>query len=379
MTTGQARWDGPRRPAGYAASKVPLITVYFWIIKLLSTAMGEATSDYMVKTINPVVAVLLGFAGFVIAMVLQFRAKRYNAWIYWLAVVMVAVFGTQAADVLHIKFHVPYAASTIFYAIVLAVIFVLWYRTEGTLSIHSIRTPRREAFYWATVLATFAMGTATGDLTARTLHLGYLTSGILFSIAFLAVALLHWKFGLNPILAFWIAYVLTRPVGASYADDIAFPKAVGGLGVGHGQVATVLTIIIIGFVAYMAVTRKDVEEPPEEPPSRGPARHRRIDPAAGEYPPPLPPRRVDPYSADPRSRDPRSMDRGPGDAWSADPRSIEPRSGGWSADPASVDPRFGGGRPTEPRPSGAWPGPDRREPGQDAAARPREGFFPWDD
>src|SRR5215469_583367 len=365
MTTGQARWDGPRGPAGYAASKVPLITVYFWIIKLLSTAMGEATSDYMVKTINPVVAVLIGFAGFVIAMVLQFRAKRYNAWIYWLAVVMVAVFGTQAADVLHIKFHVPYAASTIFYAIVLAVIFVLWYRTEGTLSIHSIRTPRREAFYWATVLATFAMGTATGDLTARTLHLGYLTSGILFSIAFLAVALLHWKFGLNPILAFWIAYVLTRPVGASYADYVAFPKSVGGLGVGHGQVATVLTIIIIGFVAYLAVTRKDVEEIPEEPPSRGPARHRRIDPAASEYPPPLPPRRVDPYSAGLRSRDPRSMDPRPGDAWSSDPRSADPRSGGaWSSDPRSA---------------GAWPGPDRTEPGQDAAARPREGFFPWDE
>jgi uncharacterized membrane-anchored protein len=369
----------------------------------------------MVKTINPVVAVLIGFAGFVIAMVLQFRAKRYNAWIYWLAVVMVAVFGTQAADVLHIKFHVPYAASTIFYAIVLAVIFVLWYRTEGTLSIHSIRTPRREAFYWATVLATFAMGTATGDLTARTLHLGYLTSGILFSVAFLAVALLHWKFGLNPILAFWVAYVLTRPVGASYADYIAFPKSVGGLGVGHGQVATVLTIIIIGFVAYLAVTRKDVEEAPEEPPSGGPARHRRIDPAPGEYPPPLPPRRMDPYSADPRSQDPRSMDPGPGDAWSAGPRSMDPRSGrgwpaeprpggAWPGDPRSADPRSGGAWSSDPRSGGAWssdprssdprssdprssdprsggarPGPDRREPGQDPAARPREGFFVWDD
>ena len=172
MTTPQARWDGPRRPAAYAASKVPLITAFFWIIKLLTTAMGEATSDYMVRTINPVIAVLIGFAGFVVAMVLQFRAKRYNAWIYWLAVVMVAVFGTQAADVLHIKFHVPYAASTAFYAVVLTVIFILWYRTEGTLSIHSIRTPRRELFYWATVLATFAMGTAVGDLTARTLNLG---------------------------------------------------------------------------------------------------------------------------------------------------------------------------------------------------------------
>src|SRR5215471_14777843 len=275
MRTGQSPWDegqspwdegqswrgGPAAAAGYAASKVPLITAYFWIIKLLSTAMGEATSDYMVRTINPVIAVLLGFTGFAIAMVLQFRAKAYNAWIYWLAVVMVAVFGTQAADVLHIKFGVPYIASTAFYAVVLAVIFVLWYRTEGTLSIHSIRTPRREAFYWATVLATFAMGTAVGDLTARTLNLGYLTSGIWFSIAFAAVAIAHWKFRLNPILAFWIAYVLTRPVGASFADWIAFPHSVGGLGVGHGQVALALTIVIAILVAYLAVTRKDVEDP----------------------------------------------------------------------------------------------------------------------
>src|SRR5215469_17576105 len=324
MSTGRSPWDEGQSwrgkaaaPAGYAASKVPLITAYFWIIKLLSTAMGEATSDYMVRTIDPVIAVLFGFAGFVIAMVLQFRAKAYNAWIYWLAVVMVAVFGTQAADVLHIKFHVPYAASTIFYAIVLAVIFVLWYRTEGTLSIHSIRTPRREAFYWATVLATFAMGTATGDLTARTLHLGYLTSGILFSIAFLAVALLHWKFGLNPILAFWIAYVLTRPVGASYADYVAFPKSVGGLGVGHGAVAVVLTIIIIGFVAYLAATRKDVEEVPEESRFPGPARHRRSGaaPAGGALrrPPQSQDRRpADPGYGDPRYGDPRYGDPEPG-------------------------------------------------------------------
>src|SRR5262252_3001378 len=281
MTTGQARWDGPRGPAGYAASKVPLITVYFWIIKLLSTAMGEATSDYMVRTINPVIAVLLGFAAFVVAMVLQFRAKRYNAWIYWLAVVMVAVFGTQAADVLHIKFHVPYAASTIFYAIVLAVIFVLWYRTEGTLSIHSIRTPRREAFYWATVLATFAMGTAVGDLTARTLNLGYLTSGIWFSIAFAAVAVAHWKFRLNPILAFWIAYVLTRPVGASFADWIAFPHSVGGLGVGHGPVALALTVVIAILVGYLAVTRKDVEDPRQAAAPAVSAGHRQ---AGQQYP-----------------------------------------------------------------------------------------------
>ena len=304
-------------PAGYAASKVPLITAYFWIIKLLSTAMGEATSDYMVRTINPVIAVLIGFAGFVIAMVLQFRAKAYNAWIYWLAVVMVAVFGTQAADVLHIKFHVPYVASTAFYAIVLAVIFIVWYRTEGTLSIHSIRTPRRELFYWATVLATFAMGTATGDMTARTLSLGYLASGIWFSIAFAAVAVAHWKFGLNPILAFWIAYVLTRPVGASFADYVAFPQSVGGLGVGHGQVALVLTFFIVILVGYLAVTRKDVEEPRQAAASAASARYYRAGPRQPEYP--LESRAVPPYAArpDPPQRYPGQypQERYPGDRY----------------------------------------------------------------
>src|SRR5262249_40585146 len=280
---GRSRWDEPLAPATYAASKVPLITIYFWIIKLLTTAMGEATSDYMVRTINPVTAVLLGFAAFVIAMVLQFRAKRYVAWTYWLAVVMVAVFGTQAADVLHIKFHVPYAASTALYAVVLAVIFSVWYRVERTLSIHSIRTPRRELFYWATVLATFALGTATGDLTARTLSLGYLASGIWFSVAFAVVAVAHWKFGLNPILAFWICYVLTRPVGASFADSVASPPSVGGLGVGHGPVALFLTLLIVIFVGYLTVTRKDVEKVAGAAPPSARSRYHRGAPPAAEY------------------------------------------------------------------------------------------------
>jgi uncharacterized membrane-anchored protein len=311
MRTGQSRWDEPPAPARYAASKVPQITAYFWIIKLLSTAMGEATSDYMVKTINPVPAVLLGFAGFVVAMVIQFRAKAYNAWIYWLAVVMVAVFGTQAADVLHIKFHVPYVASTTFYAVVLAVIFVVWYRTERTLSIHSIRTPRREAFYWATVLATFALGTATGDMTAKTLNLGYLASGIWFSVAFAAVAVAYWKFHLNPILGFWVAYVLTRPVGASFADYVAFPPAVGGLGVGHGPVALLLTVVIAILVGYLAVTRKDVEVPPAAAVPPGAARHRRaMPPQPGSRP--APPRSAQPYPGQQYPREQYPEDRYPG-------------------------------------------------------------------
>src|SRR5215469_4974013 len=263
MTTGQARWDGPTGPAGYAASKVPLITAYFWIIKLLSTAMGEATSDYMVRTINPVIAVLFGFTAFVIAMVLQFRAKRYVAWTYWLAVAMVAVFGTQAADVLHIKFHVPYAASTAFYAVVLAVIFVLWYRVEGTLSIQSIRTRRRELFYWATVLATFALGTAVGDLTATTLHLGYFASGVLFAVVFLVPAVAYRLGWMGGVLAFWIAYVATRPLGASFADWLGVPQKRGGLDIGTGLVSLVAAAVIILLVSVLAVTRVDVHSDDE--------------------------------------------------------------------------------------------------------------------
>jgi uncharacterized membrane-anchored protein len=345
----------------YAASKVPLITVYFWIIKLLTTAMGEATSDYMVRAINPVIAVLFGFTAFVIAMVLQFRAKRYVAWTYWLAVAMVAVFGTQAADVLHIKFHVPYAASTAFYAVVLAVIFIVWYRVEGTLSIHSIRTPRREAFYWATVLATFALGTATGDLTARTLSLGYLASGIWFSIAFAAVAVAHWRFGLNPILAFWICYVLTRPVGASFADYVAFPQSVGGLGVGHGPVALFLTFLIVIFVAYLTVTRKDVEELADVPTPPARSRHRRDVPSAAERRP-APPR--------------PSYRSGPADEPPYRPR---PGQSPYERGPSDEEPY-----PPRPGRSPYQRGPFEESPGQarprnEEPHRPPEGFFVWDD
>ena len=375
--------------ARYAASKVPLITAYFWIIKLLSTAMGEATSDYMVRTIDPVIAVLFGFTGFVIAMVLQFRAKAYNAWIYWLAVVMVAVFGTQAADVLHIKFGVPYVASTAFYAVVLAVIFILWYRTEGTLSIHSIRTPRREVFYWATVLATFAMGTATGDMTAKTLNLGYLASGIWFSIAFAAVAVAHWKFRLNPILAFWVAYVLTRPVGASFADYIAFPHSVGGLGVGHGPVALVLTAMIVILVGYLAVTRKDVEDP-RQAASAGSARHRAeaqpgyqpIGPRAARPEPPLrypgqyPDERYQGrrysgqrYPDERYSREHYPGERYPGERYPGQPHPAPPR-------PAPARPPREPWPPQERQPSRQPPEP---WPDEDEDEHTAWGFFMWDE
>jgi uncharacterized membrane-anchored protein len=232
--------------------KVPLrITVVFWAIKILTTAMGEATSDYLVHAYNPYFAVLLGFVGFVMAMTLQLRARRYVPWIYWLAVLMVAVFGTMAADVLHVEFRVPYAVSAAGFAIVLAVAFTLWHRVEGTLSIHSITTPRRELFYWAAVLATFALGTATGDLAAYTLNLGFLSAGLLFAAAFLVPAIAWRLFGLNSIVAFWVAYVLTRPLGASFADWTGKSRTAGGLGYGDGPVAAVLFVAIAALVATL--------------------------------------------------------------------------------------------------------------------------------
>jgi uncharacterized membrane-anchored protein len=258
MSTGElraARWVAPRR---HPLTKVPEVTAYFWITKVLTTGMGEATSDYLVHQFNREFAVVVGFTAFVVAMVLQFSVRRYNSWVYWFAVSMVAVFGTMAADVLHVGLGIPYAVSTAFYSVVLAVILWLWYRSEGTLSIHSIYTRRREVFYWATVLATFALGTAAGDLTARVVGLGYLGSGVMFAVV-IAVPYVGYRwFGLNPIVAFWFAYIVTRPLGASFADWLAWPHSVGGLGFGHGTVSLVSTIIIVGLVGYMAVSHKDV-------------------------------------------------------------------------------------------------------------------------
>jgi uncharacterized membrane-anchored protein len=239
--------------------KVPEITIYFWIIKLMTTAVGESTSDYLVFHVNPYFAVILGGIVFLASLILQLSVRRYIPWIYWLAVTMVAIFGTMAADVTHIVLGVPYLASTVFFAIVLAIIFSIWYSSEKTLSIHSINTPRRELFYWAAVLATFALGTAAGDMTAATLGLGYFASGVLFAVLFAIPGLAYKLFGLNGIVAFWFAYIMTRPLGASFADWVAKPY-LGGLGMGDGIVTLVLTILIIGFVAYLTVTRKDVPD-----------------------------------------------------------------------------------------------------------------------
>lgn len=262
----------PHQPMNSArlASKVPEITAYFWIIKVLTTGMGETTSDYLVRQINPIIAVGLGLVGLVIALILQFLVRRYVAWVYWLAVIMVAVFGTMAADVLHIGLGIPYLVSTIFFTLALATIFAVWYASEKTLSIHSVNTPRREIFYWATVLATFALGTAAGDMTATTMHLGYFSSGVLFAVLIIIVTIAHYitkailgaehkRMSSNAVLAFWLAYIITRPLGASFADWAGVPPSRGGLNLGTGPVSLVLLLIIACFVWYLTVSRKDIK------------------------------------------------------------------------------------------------------------------------
>lgn len=232
-------------------SKVPEATVAFWITKILTTGMGETTSDFLVKHMSPIVAIGLAGVGLVFSLFQQFKKREYVPWAYWFAVVMVSVFGTMAADVLHVGLGIPYVVSTIFFTVVLAAIFILWYAKEKTLSIHSITTRRREGFYWATVLTTFALGTAVGDMTATTLHLGYLASGFLF-LGLIALPLLaYWLFDLDAVLAFWLAYILTRPLGASFADWAGVSHVRGGLGWGTGPVSFSLLVLIVLLVVWL--------------------------------------------------------------------------------------------------------------------------------
>jgi uncharacterized membrane-anchored protein len=246
------------------AKKVPELTIYFWVIKVLTTGMGETTSDYFVHRYNPYLVVVLGAAALAITLLWQLSVQRYQPWAYWLAVSMVAVFGTMAAGILHVYLGVPYIYSATIYALTLALIFGLWYLSERTLSVHSIYTRRRELFYWAAVLATFAMGTAVGDMTAVSFHLGFIASGILFGVVIALPAVAYWLIGLNEIVAFWFAYIITRPLGASFADWLAVPASQGGLNLGKGPISVVLWVLIIAFVAYLAIGRPDIAQAGEQ-------------------------------------------------------------------------------------------------------------------
>ncbi|HEY0817017.1 MAG TPA: hypothetical protein VGE11_27390 [Pseudonocardia sp.] len=240
-------------------NKVPEITMLFWVIKIVTTGMGEAASDWLFSRgdglpgLGVLGALVIDVTIFVVALVLQFKVRRHVPAVYWFAVVAVSIFGTVAADVVHFLIGVPLWLTATAYAAALAANFAIWYRSERTLSIHSITTRRRETFYWITVFLTFALGTALGDLTAVAWNLGYLASGVMFMVLILVPAVAHLRFGANAILAFWCAYVVTRPLGASFADWFALPKQDGGLDLGAGWVTLVLTIMIVVLVAYVAL------------------------------------------------------------------------------------------------------------------------------
>jgi uncharacterized membrane-anchored protein len=251
------------------AAKVPEIIFLFWVIKILTTAGGEATSDYLALDLGSRLEAGCIEAGiFLVAVVLQFRTRRYVAAAYWLLAYAIAIFGTGVADAMHLFIGIPYAGTTVLWAVVLALVFWLWYRSERTLSIHSIYTQRREVYYWCVVFATFALGTALGDFTAYSLHLGYLASGFLFLFIILIPALFWWRFGLNSVVAFWFAYVVTRPLGASFADYFSKPQSLSGAGYGDAIVALITTILVAVLVGYLAVTRCDIQRPEQQEPGR---------------------------------------------------------------------------------------------------------------
>ncbi|HXN61826.1 MAG TPA: hypothetical protein VN886_15375 [Acidimicrobiales bacterium] len=279
--TGQVPLIGLVFPAPVAA-KVPEVILVFWVLKILTTAGGEATSDYL-KTYGNIKGGGTEVALFGVALVLQFGTRRYRAFAYWFLAFAIAIFGTGVSDFLHLDVGIPYAGTTLLWAVILAAIFWLWQHSEGTLSIHSITTQRREAFYWATVFATFALGTALGDFTATSLNLGYLASGILFSVVILLPALAWWKLGLNSIAAFWMAYIVTRPLGASFADYIGKPQNLSGINFGDGPTALVFALAVLVLVSYLAMARPDIQQTSVAPvPDGRPAKRERELPLTDE-------------------------------------------------------------------------------------------------
>lgn len=244
---------------GQLLSKVPEVTVYFWVIKVLCTTVGETAADFLNVNLNlglTGVSVVTGIL-LVIALAAQFGASRYVPGRYWLAVALVSVFGTLVTDNLTDNIGLPLEASTVIFGALLALTFLVWYLTENTLSIHSIVTVRRESFYWLTILFTFALGTATGDLMAEVLGLGYLVTGAIVA-ALITIIAVAWRFGLNAVLGFWVIYILTRPLGASIGDYLTQPSNQGGLALGATVTSLIFVVGILGTVTYLSVTKADV-------------------------------------------------------------------------------------------------------------------------
>ncbi|GAA2301283.1 COG4705 family protein [Streptomyces violaceusniger] len=244
-------------------NKVPEVTLYFWVIKVLCTTVGETAADLLNEKAGLGLTGVSALMSAVLAAVLvaQFRTSGYRAGVYWPVVALISVVGTLISDNLTDNMGVPLETSTAVFAIVLAVVFVVWYRRERTLSIHSVDTTSRESFYWLAVLFTFALGTAAGDLVSERMNLGYWLSAALFALAIAAVAVAHFALGLDAVWSFWIAYILTRPLGASVGDYLSQPTGDGGLGLGTVVTSVLFLAVILGLVVFLAVTRKDVTEP----------------------------------------------------------------------------------------------------------------------
>jgi len=247
-------------------NKVPEVTIFFWIIKILCTTVGESAADFLNYNLNWGLTLTSVATGVLLAIVLtlQMSLRRYVAGVYWLTVALVSVFGTLITDNLTDNLGVPLEVSTIVFSIALGLVFLAWYASERTLSIHSIYTRRREAFYWLAILVTFALGTATGDLVSEGLGVGYLKTGLLCA-GLIAVITLAWRLGLDAVLAFWLAYILTRPLGASIGDLMAQPSSNGGLGLGVTVTSLILLVLIVGIVIYLSVRKPDVIAVPTDP------------------------------------------------------------------------------------------------------------------
>jgi uncharacterized membrane-anchored protein len=241
----------------FRAPKVPEVFLLFWVVKLLTTGIGESGSDFL-GTVSIPLAAAVGIGGFLAVLRLQLKAERYHPVRYWVTVLGVALFGTMVADGPHVALGTPYYVDSAIYLALLGGLLFWWKRSEGTLSVHSITTARRERFYWGAVLLTFGLGTALGDTTAINLGLGFAWSIVLFGAAIL-VPLGLWRLGLNATIAFWSSYVLTRPLGASVADWLAVKPSSGGVGLGTGPVTAVGLVLFAAFVAYLTVTHSDVE------------------------------------------------------------------------------------------------------------------------
>lgn len=243
-------------------NKVPLVTAFFWIVKVLCTTVGETCADFLNNHLGMGLTNTTYIMGslLIVTLFFQFRSDKYVAGIYWLAVVLLSIVGTLITDNLTDNFGVPLTVTTVVFSVVLAGVFAAWYAKENTLSVHKIDSTHREGFYWSAILFTFALGTAAGDLVAEKLNLGYPISALLFLGLIAAVVFLHVRFKLNGIFTFWFAYVLTRPLGASLGDLLSQPRSAGGLGLGTIGTSSIFLVAILILVIYLSVTKKDDAE-----------------------------------------------------------------------------------------------------------------------